>query len=166
MVTTLDEGLEAIRSYAARAGEKLRQHGVAGSHLYVGLETAEHRTDLPQYSSGTTIRFVEPTSDTLILCEAASSGLRRIWRNGYSYYRAGVLMDDLAPAQDAPRAWVVQHDRARRERLMAALDSLNARYGRRTVFPAGAGVRQGWTTRAGRKSANYTTRIEDLPTAL
>ena len=166
MVTTLDEGLEAIRSYAARAGEKLRQHGVAGSHLYVGLETAEHRTDLPQYSPGTTIRFVEPTSDTLILSEAASSGLRRIWRDGYSYYRAGVLMDDLVSAQNAPRAWLVQHDRARRERLMKALDGLNARYGRRTVFPAGAGVRQGWTTRTGRKSAHFTTRLEDLPTAL
>ena len=144
-------------------GEKLRQHGVAGSHLYVGLETAEHRTDLPQYSPGTTIRFVEPTSDTLILCEAASSGLRRIWRDGYSYYRAGVLMDDLVSAQDTPRAWVVQHDRARRERLMEALDGLNARYGRRTVFPAGAGVRQGWTTRADRRSRHFTTRLENCP---
>ena len=165
MVTTLHEGLEAIRSYAARAGEKLRQHGVVGSHLYVGLETAEHRTDLPQYSPGTTIRFVEPTNDTLILCEAASSGLRRIWRDGYSYYRAGVLMDDLVPVESAPRAWVVQHDRAKRERLMEALDTLNSRYGRRTVFPAGAGVHQGWTTRAQKKSASFTTRFADLPVA-
>ena len=165
MVTTLDEGLEAIRAYAARAGEKLRQHGVAGSHLYVGLEAAEHRTDLPQYSPGTTIRFVEPTSDTLILCEAASSGLRRIWRNGYSYYRAGVLMDDLVPARDASRAWVVKHDREKRERLMEAIDGLNTRYGRRTVYPAGAGVRQGWVTRAERRSAGFTTRIQELPSA-
>ena len=165
MVTTLDEGLEAIRSYAARAGEKLRQHNVAGSHIYVGLETAEHRTDLPQYSPGTTIRFVEPTSDTLILCEAASSGLRRIWRYGYSYYRASVLVDDLVSAQDTSRAWVVQRDRARRERLMEPLNGLNARYGRRTVFPAGTGVQQGWTTRAGRTSPHFTTRIGELPVA-
>ena len=165
MVTTLDEGLEAICSYAARAGEKLRQHGVAGSHLYVGLETAEHRVDLPQHSPGTTIRFVEPTNDTLTLCAAATCGLRRIWRDGYSYYRAGVLMDDLVAVERAPQAWVVEHDRERRERLMSALDGLNARFGRRTIFPAGAGIRQGWSTKAGQRSANFTTRLEHLPVA-
>ena len=165
MVTTLDEGLEAIRSYAARAGEKLRQNGVAGAHLYVGLETAEHRTDLPQHSPGTTIRFVEPTNDTLTLCAAAATGLKRIWRDGYSYYRAGVLMDDLVAAAGAPQAWVVDHDRERRDRLMVALDGLNARFGRRAIFPAGAGIRQGWSTRAGQRSASFTTRLEQLPVA-
>ncbi len=166
MVTTLDEGLEAIRSYAARAGEKLRQHGVAGAHLYVGLETAEHRPDLPQHSPGATIRFVEPTNDTLILSAAAAGGLRRIWRDGYSYYRAGVLMDDLVPATSAARAWVVEHDREKRERLMTALDGINSRFGRRTIFSAGAGVRQGWRTRAGLKSAHFTTQLAELPIAI
>ncbi len=135
------------------------------SHLYVGLEIAEHRIDLPQHSPGTTIRLVEPTNDTLTLCAAAASGLRRIWRDGYSYYRAGVLMDDLVAVERAPRAWVVEHDRERRERLMSALDGLNARFGRRTIFPAGAGIRQGWSTKAGKRSASFTTRLEQLPVA-
>ena len=133
-------------------------------HLYVGLGTAEHSIDLPQHSPGTTIRFVEPTKDTLTLC-AAAGGLRRIWRDGYSYYRAGVLMDDLVAVERAPRAWVVEHDRERRERLMRALDGLNARFGRRTIFLAGAGIRQGWSTKAGQRSASFTTRLEQLPVA-
>ncbi len=165
LVTTLDEGLEAIRTYAARAGEKLRQHGVATTHMYVALETAEHRPELPQRHDGTTVRFVEPTQDTLILLGGASAGMRRIWRDGYSYYRAGVIMDDLVAAEAAPKAWVVEHDRERRARLMETLDGLNARFGRRTIFPAGAGVKQGWTLRANLKSRHFTSRLDELPIA-
>ena len=49
------------------------------------------------------------------------------------------------------------------EALMAAMDELNARYGRHTVFPAAMGITRPWKQRADHRSPRYTTRLSDLP---
>ena len=46
---------------------------------------------------------------------------------------------------------------------MAAMDRINAKYGRGTLFPAAAGIERAWKLRAAYHSPRYTTRLEELP---
>ena len=46
---------------------------------------------------------------------------------------------------------------------MAAMDRVNARYGRSTLFPAAIGIERGWKLRAAHHSPRYTTRLDELP---
>ena len=75
----------------------------------------------------------------------------------------GVLLDDLCPPEDAPRT-LFEAAAPESAALMAAMDAVNAKHGRGTLFPAAVGVgRRGWGQRADRHSPRYTTRLDELP---
>lgn len=82
----------------------------------------------------------------------------------FRYVKAGVMLDDLCAAQDAPRT-LFEAPSPRAAACMAAMDDLNARFGRGTVFMAAIGVKRGWKLRAEHHSPCYTTRMTELPVA-
>jgi DNA polymerase V len=162
-VTSLDELREAVASYATRAGEKLRQHGLVAGRLAAFFHTSPHR-DGPHHHGQRSARLAPMTADTRELIGAAFRCIDAAWRGekGCLYVKAGVLLDDLCPPDAAPPALFAAPS-PRSDHLMQALDALNARYGRNTVFPAAMGIDQGWKLRAEHHSPRYTTRIEELP---
>ncbi len=79
--------------------------------------------------------------------------------------KAGVLALDLVTAEAVPGDLFLVEATERSGRLMAAVDRINATYGRHTIFPAAAGIRRDWQHKRDRLSPGYTTRVEDLPVA-
>lgn len=166
MAVSLAELEEAVSTYIARAGEKLRaQRSVCGA-VHVFVQTNPFRQD-PQYSNGLTVPLIEPTDDNRILAGAALQGLATIYRDGFQYKKAGVMLMDLGPDTarqgmlfDAPRA------RENSVKVMAALDALNQRFGRDVVHLGSAGLAPRWAMRADNKTPCYTTRWDELPKAL
>ena len=160
-VETLGEMLQATTFYATRAGEKLRRHGVLASHLQVFFHTSPFAAGPARSVSGmATMR--EPTSDTIELVRGAAHATRRLWASGYRYAKAGVILDDLVKPDDAPRALIDPVD-PRRDALMAALDDINGRFGRGSLFPGSTGVRRAWTLKADMRSPAYTSRLSEVP---
>ena len=53
-------------------------------------------------------------------------------------------------------------DPAKSAKLMAALDAVNARFGRGALRPLATGIARPWGTRHGRLSPRYTTRVEEI----
>ena len=104
------------------------------------------------------------TSDTRELIGAALRCVAAAWRGerGCRYVKAGVLLDDLCRPEDAPPALFAAPS-PRSDALMAAMDRVNARYGRSTLFPAAMGIERGWKLRAAHHSPRYTTRLDELP---
>ncbi|MBZ6078819.1 Y-family DNA polymerase [Microvirga puerhi] len=161
-ITALEEMLEAVSAYATRAGEKLRRHGLATGHVSVFMHTSAFNTD-PRYSASTTVELPEASNDTRDLIGAAKRGARRIWKDGYRFVKAGIIMDDLIRAADAPRPLFEARDREQSVKLMGAVDSINRRFGRGAIVPGSAGIKQRWAARFERRSPRYTTRLEELP---
>jgi DNA polymerase V len=102
------------------------------------------------------------TDDTRKLVAAARRCIEAAWRDGFAYAKAGVILDDLRRREDAPRTLFEAPD-PRAAALMRAMDEVNAKYGRNTVFPAAMGIRRSWRQRADHRSPRYTTRLSDLP---
>lgn len=92
----------------------------------------------------------------------ALAGLSTIWRNGYRYKKAGVLLLDLHPAATVPDGLFDKKDDARRVTLMRTIDRLNLRFGRDMVNFAVAGRKRLWTMQRARLSPCYTTAWDDL----
>lgn len=162
-VTTRAGMLEAVAAYATRAGEKLRRHGLETSHLVVFMHTSEFNQRDRPYSAATTVHLPEASNDTLDLVKAAQRAAMAIWRDGFRYSKAGIVMDDLIPAGTGPRPLFDRRDREQSERLMSALDAVNAKFGRGTIAPAAAGIKRAWQTKFELRSPRYTTRIGELP---
>ena len=95
-VENIAELREAVASYIARAAEKLRQQGSASAAVYVFVQTNRFKTDEPQYSCGVTVPMVDPTDDTMLLTRAAFQGLAAIYRQGFRYKKAGVMLTLLS----------------------------------------------------------------------
>ncbi len=161
-VTEKAQMLEAIAAYATRAGEKLRQRGLAAVTMSVFAHTNRHNGD-PSYTGQATCEPIEPTNDTLELVGLAVQGVNRLWRNGFRFAKCGVILPDLVAADVRQRNFLAPGDTEKRARLMAAVDEINLHNGRGTIFPARCGIARTWKLRSGMKSPSYTTRISDIP---
>ena len=163
-VETIEELRESVAIYLASAAEKLRrQNSVAGA-VYVFVLTNRFKEDEPQYNAGITVPMGDATDDTLVLTSAALRGLAAIFRPGFRYKKAGVMLTLLSD-KGARQATLFDDPvaRARSEKLMEAMDAINREFGRGTLRSGASGVAQRWAMRAGNRSPRYTTRWDELP---
>ncbi len=162
-VTTLIEMREAVSFYATRAGEKLRRAGQAAGHMSVFMHTNRFNDD-PRRSASGAMSFPEATNDTSELVAGALRIAETIWRDGFRYSKAGIICNELTAACAGQRS-LFAGTRPRDPRLMTAMDGLNQRMGRGTVYPAAAGVIRRWSLKAEYHSPKFTTRWTELPVA-
>ncbi len=166
-VASLQELSEAVTLHVSRAAEKLRHQGSIAGGIQVHIRTNPFRPEDPQYSQGVTVPLAA-SDDTLALTRAALSGLKKIYRPGFAYAKAGILLVQLSPKSQQPIdlfADLAQFER--RSRLMEAMDEINRRYGRNTLGPgiSGFGARRPWSMKRGNRTPAYTTDWKDLPIA-
>ncbi|WP_226450541.1 Y-family DNA polymerase [Acidovorax radicis] len=160
---------QAVSTFASMAAQKLRRQASHTAHVLVFIHTSPYRKG-PQYARSITVPLLRATSDTVPVVNAALAGLRRIYRSGYAFIKAGVMLLDLHSAklrQGELDLEPLEAQDCARERLMGVLDELNQRYGRGTVKLASAGVeatgeRASWAMRQERRSPAYTTRWDDM----
>ena len=105
---------------------------------------------------------IEPTADSFAIIGQAVAAGRSMWQDGRKFAKAGVVLLDLQAQADAPRDLLPTVDPIRSEKLMTALDAVNARFGRGTLRPGGIRQVTPWSTRANNRSPRYTTRFSDL----
>jgi DNA polymerase V len=166
LVTDLPSIDEALANYAARACTKLRKQNSRAQGIYVFVRTNPFRSNEPQYRNGITIGFTMPTSDTRDIAKAASICLRKIYRQGYRYHKAGIMLLDLLPESHEQQHLFYDVDYKKSDKLMITLDLLNERMGKNTVFLAAQGIKRGWQMRCDNRSPRYTTNWNELAFAI
>jgi DNA polymerase V len=162
-VTLLEDLEQAVIAYTSRAAEKLRSQDSLAGGIQVYIRTSPHRKEDQLYQQAMLLPLFEPTDDTRLLCRAALNGLRQIYRSGYEYQKAGVMLTEIIVATARPRT--LFDDVAAQQKstaLMATLDQINRRMGSGTMQLLGEGVRKNWAMRCGNKSQRYTTEWNEL----
>ena len=130
LISTLADMEEAVSVYTSRVAEKMRRERLAATVLTVCLTTNEFKEG-PQYSNAMTLRLPVATDSTADLTRSALQGIRAIYRDGYRYKKAGVMLTGLVSASQIQTDLYDDQDRGKSKRLMAALDSINDRWGGR-----------------------------------
>jgi DNA polymerase V len=160
-VSEVEELREAVALFATRAAEKLRREHLAASMIQVYISTKRHGAG-PSYSNSATLALPAPTDYTPAFVQFAHAALDRVYRPGYPYRKAGIWLFGLTPSgavqQDLFSTRCTRSDAA----LMQAMDTLNTRYGRGTLFMAAEGVTKPWDMRQDFLSPGYTTRWDEL----
>lgn len=164
-VTTLPELKEAVLSYIARAAERMRAQGSACSQVTVFIHTNFFKEGSAQYSRTKLVPLSVATDDTRRLTAAAVHALHLIYKPGYEYKKAGVMLTGLREASAVQDDLFSGYDRARSTRLMGTLDRINQEYGMGAVSFAGAGIRKPWRMLTDNRTPRYTTRWDELATA-
>ncbi len=166
--TALPPLLEAVAFYATRAAEKLRREGQLCQSLTVFVRTNRFSQQDAQYRTSRLMLLPEATDDTCVLIRYAQQALREVYRPGYRYHKAGVVLGDMVdPAGFQPTLSCIEGDkhtqRTRRSTLMHTIDTLNQQLGGRVVTSAATGTQRPWQMRTAHRSPQYTTRWHELP---
>lgn len=175
-VAELSALTEIVSQFASRVAEKARgQQSVAGA-VQVFITTSPFRQRDAQHSAAVTTLLLQPTSDSRLLIGAAVRTLEQMYRRGFKYVKAGVMLVDLRPQGQRQEALdlfsAADGGRAEarplgKDALMGALDSLNQRFGRGAVSVASSiqrDERAGYVSKQERRSPRYTTRLDEIPT--
>ncbi|NUM32044.1 MAG: Y-family DNA polymerase [Bacteroidetes bacterium] len=155
---------EAVSTYAARCGAKLRKQKSTAGVMLVFLHTNRFREDLPQYCKNIVIELPVPTNSTIELVKYAKAGLKAIFKNGFKYKKAGIIVSELAPQTAVQTNLFYEVDHQKHNNLMLVLDKLNNTYGRDTVRLGAQGYSKRWTLRQEQLSPCYTTSFENIMT--
>jgi DNA polymerase V len=161
-VHALTDLQEAIATYATQAAFKLRSRGLRTTVVDVFIRTNSFKKNEPQYCNRKTIRLSAPSSHTATLIKAALASLEAIYRPGYHYQKAGVLLSDLVPEKHE-QLHLFKAPNPNDTALMKAVDKINKRWGRNTIQSGSAGFAKRWHYRQLKKSPSYTTRWSELP---
>ena len=165
-LSSLSELSEAVITYTTRVAEKLRRQRSVVAMVYVFIQTNPFKKKDRQYNSGRLIPLTNPTDDTRILIRAALAGLRSIYKPGFSYKKAGVLLDDLLPFNQHQKSLFDDKEaQTHSELLMQAIDEINDTMGSGTIKFLGEGLEKQWRAKAEKKTRCYTTRIDEIPVA-
>lgn len=165
-VTDLAHLVEAVSAHASRAAEKLRMQDGHACKLLVFAHTSPHRPG-PRFARSIVMPLRRPTNHTALLVQAAVHGITKIFQPGFQLTKCGVMLLELQPASRLQHELDLEEPAEKSTRLMATLDMLNDRYGRGTLkmASAGTGPTKAWVTKQQRRTPQYTTHMDDIPTA-
>ena len=177
MVPDFEPLRTSISNFAAHCAEKLRKQQSAASIVSVFIDTNHFREDLPQYWNWAQESLLTPTSSTQDIVQCALRCTQRIFRQGYQYKRAGVVVAGICP-DTAVQTNFIDYDSERYEkkkRLDEAIDKINRMNGSETIVLGS----QQYTAKDGKgkagvfrdsikhdfRSPSYTTKWSDIPEA-
>lgn len=157
----LEQLEERVTTFAVICAEKLRKQKSCCNSMMVFIHTNGYRADLPQYSRNILIELPFATNSALELSKFALSGLKKIFRSGYLYKKAGVMVMDLTPEDSRQMGFFEQHN-PRHIPLMKALDNINQTYGQQKIRLAAQSPGKIWKMNQFNLSPRYTTRLSDI----
>ena len=165
-VTSMEGLAESVATHAARGAEKLRSQKSVTGALTVFVQTNPHKPFEPQHHQSITVVLSDPSDNTLTLTSAALKGLKQIYKTGFKYKKAGVILNLLADKPTMQQSLFDDMEvKGKSAGLMKAMDSINSRFGNAAIKTAASGTKQDWQMRSGNRSPNYTTRWDELPVA-
>lgn len=157
---------EAVAEYASRAAEKMRTQNLSANRLTIFLRTSPHGKDQTYYSNSFSINFPEASYDTGLIIKCAFYCLKKIFRAGLKYQKAGVFLDSLVDAGSTQQDLFFKPVPGKSEKIMSMLDELNKKHGRGTIQFASCGVEKNHKMKQKMLSPRYTTQWEDRPVVL
>ena len=134
-ITDIQELSARVSDFAAKCAEKLRHDGTAAYCINTFLYTNRFREDKPQDFPDATIRLDMPASSTQEMVSAALKALKLIWKPGFEYKKAGVVVFDIVN-RDERQLTLFETDSAKKEKqdvLSQVMDNVNVSSGQNVL---------------------------------
>jgi DNA polymerase V len=162
-LSDFEEVRERVVTFMVMSAEKLRRQKSCCTSFYLFLRTNSHREDLEQYRGATVVKLPYPTNSTLELVHFTTEALKTIFREGFRYKKAGVVIMDFIP-EDKVQLTLFENSNPKHHVLMHTLDGLNSKFGQQKIKVASQDQRRVWKMKQEKKSPCYTTKLSDIIT--
>ena len=156
---------EAVASYCLNASEKIRSESLIAKSITVFIRTSPFQSRFGYYSNSKTVDFPIGTNNSIEIVKTALTTLESIFKNGYRYQKAGVILSNLSESTNSKNLFSSEKDE-KISCLMRSIDSTNYRYGRSSISLASAGVQKRWNMKREYSSKIDTSDFYCLPKIL
>ena len=155
---------EALADYVSTCAAKLRKQKSAASYIWVYVRSYDLPDEDYHYSNWAQVKLPFPSTDTLEFIKYTGQALEKIFRAGFNYKKAGVVLTGIIPLNEIETdLFSSRKINNKKEKLMEALDKSNIRFGTKKLKIAASGLKQEWKMRSEMRSPDYTTDWKQLP---
>ena len=153
-----------IAEYTIRACEKMRGQSTRTQSIYIFLQTNKFNKG-KQYNKGIVIGLNTPCSDTAQIIKLSTTAVDMIYRSGYLYQKAGIMLLDLIPENINQYDFFENTNYTSSDNRMQVIDSLNKKFGAGTIANGSIRLKNNekWTSKKFYLSPRYTTQWDELP---
>ena len=162
-VKDLNELEESVITHCLNAAEKIRADDQIAKTITVFIRTSPFDKNKRYYSNSKTIDLAIPTSNSIELIKNAVKALTDIYKYGYAYQKAGIILSGLKDANQNDQNLLTPLLENKSKKLMKAIDYTNTKYGRYAISIAQAGLSKGWKMRREHSSKIDTASFDSLP---
>lgn len=158
--SNFEEVSERITTFTVAGAEKLRKQHSLCQAVSVFIETSRFREPDEQYSNSIVVKLPFATLSSMEIVKFAQEGLKKIYRKGYRYKRAGVVLMHFVQEENLQRSLFFNSD-PRHAPLMSAVDKLNGKYGSHKIRLASQDTKV-WKMKQEKLSRHFTTNINEI----
>mgnify|MGYP000499358858 CR=1 FL=1 len=156
---------EAISTFAVRCCEKLRKQKTSTSELRIFIYTNPFNPKHRQYYGTKKIQLERATNDNQIIVQEVIKGLQKIYKKGYVYKKAGVIVGNITQENQVQLNLFDQiKNREKYTKISKVIDRINSSMGRDKLRIATQGFDRKWKMKQEQLSQCYTTRIDEILT--
>lgn len=161
-ISELSDLEHLVAQFASISAKKMRMQNSICNSVYVYIRTNKFETKEKYFSSNIEI-LDESTADTAKLISAAKAGLKKIFKQGYKYKKAGVVLLNLHSKNY--KQLNINPNNKENDGLMTVMDHINNKLGRNTIYFLSEGSNLQGVENIGKRqytSKRYTTHWEEL----
>ena len=156
---------EALSTFAVRCCEKLRKQKTSTSELRIFIYTNPFNPKHKQYYGTKKIKLERATNDNQIIVHEVIKGLQKIYKKGYIYKKAGVIVGNITQENQVQLNLFDQiRNREKYTKISKVIDRINSSMGRDKLRIATQGFDRKWKMKQEQLSQCYTTRIDEILT--
>ncbi len=162
-IENLEKLKESVTTHCLNAAEKIRLDNQLAKSITIFIRTSPFNKNRKYYSNSISIDLPIATNNSIELVKTAIKGLTKIYKYGYFYQKAGVILSRLEDANSSELNLLTPLMEKKSKTLMRAIDFTNAKYGRNAISIAQAGMNKSWKMRKEHSSKIDTASFDLLP---
>lgn len=152
-LTRKEDLIEAVALFTARAAERMRTQNSSAKYISVYLSTSRYAEK--KYYDKCEMRLSVPTDCTSEILSYAIQAVNECFEPGILYYKAGVLLSGLQPANNSQTSFLDTVDRFKMSKVTKAVDSINRKYNTDAIIYASMGTTNAWKQNQNHKSQDF-----------
>lgn len=151
---------ERLITFAVTCAEKLRKQKSNAKLISIFIQTNPQK-DSPQYRRTIVLQLPFATNSNITLAKYAAMGLDQIYREGYGYKKAGIIVSEFSSANEK-QLNIFDDEDPKHKPLMQTIDRLNQKLGETKLKLGAQDLQRTWKMKQNHLSKNYTTNINQL----
>ena len=162
-ITDYEKIKERISTFAICCAEKLRAQNSNCSSIYVFVRSNKFQKNKTQYRNGILMTIPFSTNSSMVISKYATKGLKKIFRQGINYKKAGTIVMGLDSSENH-QLNLFENENPKHKYLMKTIDYIQKKEGQNKIKLGSQDLRKRWKMKQEKLSPNFTCKINEIIT--